>query len=242
MTFERSSMFIQEAIADLYQQAELKMPTTQHCIAPMSELISNFDLVCVEVPGLTQASAMKYLGDQGAVGDLPESLSVEPLAGFLYINSRYGCIFLEQNDVLVRRRFSVAHELGHYVLHFQPLINQYRNDKNYIDFELTESFRLSESDEADDVHDMFTGGSLVAPQQKVTQFLPPFEQMEREANEFAASILMPDTVVRGLCARSVAFLHDQELIWRLSTDLLVSRASILLRLKQLSLLPSLRKS
>jgi Zn-dependent peptidase ImmA (M78 family) len=239
MNVERSSTFFQEVIQDLYKQAEMSVPTAHYCIAPINMLIAALDLVCVEIPLLTQESAMRYLYEQGALVDLPEHSPREPLAGFLYVNTHYGCLFLEQNDPLVRRRFSVAHELGHYVLHFQPLIMQYEHDNRYL--ELMESFHLTESDEDGEVNDVFTGGSLIAPWQNIAQLLPPFEQMEQEANQFAAMILMPEDVIRGLCARSVTLLQDQELVWRLSTDLLVSAASVRYRLKGLNLLPSLAK-
>lgn len=239
MIVERSSAFIEEAIIHLYEQVGIDMPSTQQYITPLNDLIDhipNFDLVCIELPELTEERAMRYLYDQGARVDLPDSPSSEPLAGFLYINTHRGCIFVEQNDPVVRRRFSVAHELGHYVLHFRPLIELYDRDQHYL--EMTESFHLTESEDLEVIGDMLTGGSLVVPQQQAVQSLPPFEQMEQEANQFAATLLMPDNVVRVLCARSGGYIQDNELAWRIATETLVSRASAYLRLSSLKLLTS----
>jgi IrrE N-terminal-like domain len=60
---------------------------------------------------------------------MPEDVDVA-LAGFLYAwpyrNAVWGCLLVEQNDIVERRRFSAAHELGHYMLHFRPAIQAER--------------------------------------------------------------------------------------------------------------------
>ena len=48
------------------------------------------------------------------------------MAGYLFAYQRdessYGCILVKQDDPVERRRFSAAHELGHYLPHFLPLL------------------------------------------------------------------------------------------------------------------------
>jgi len=56
--------------------------------------------------------------------------------------------------LLVRRRFSIAHELGHYVLHFLPLIEQFEQDGDKFS-EIIEA--LSSPGEDEDAEELPTG-------------------------------------------------------------------------------------
>ena len=60
--------------------------------------------------------------------------------------------------------------------------------------------------------------------------------MEREANEFAAELLMPVEVIRELVTHYAADCLGDDLIWRLSSEMLVSRAAMRWRLRELSTL------
>ena len=76
-------------------------------------------------------------------------------------------IFVEQSDALSRKRFSVAHELGHYFLH------------------------LPENGEfADKQADMFRGRSSNRSVSNEERY------REVDANRFAAALLMPSELVR----------------------------------------------
>lgn len=88
----------------------------------------------------------------------------EDVSGVLAINKGIGTIGVRQNDPLVRQRFSIAHELGHYVLH------RGRSDL-FIDKEYKILFRNSKS----------STGEV---------------QQEREANAFAAALLMPEMILK----------------------------------------------
>jgi Zn-dependent peptidase ImmA (M78 family) len=61
--------------------------------------------------------------------------------------------------------------------------------------------------------------------------------MEREANQFAAELLMPQPLVTELVARYAPQFQGEDLVWRLATELLVSRAAMRWRLKGLDFLP-----
>ena len=135
----------------------------------------------------------------------------------------------------MRRRFSVAHELGHYVLHFLPLITSGVFEDEYELVEITETLTPSSSEE--DADDLPIGQVHLSQKAERMSLLPTYEQMEREANEFAAELLMPTEIVRRLVARYAANCRGEDLIWRLSSEMLVSGAAMRWRLRELHLLP-----
>ena len=82
-------------------------------------LATNFlDCIIVEIPQLTASAALQYLAAtrQLTVDEVP--MSSAPLSGALFMSAdgvrRW--IFLDKNDSEVRRRFTIAHEIGHLVL------------------------------------------------------------------------------------------------------------------------------
>jgi Zn-dependent peptidase ImmA (M78 family) len=126
----------------------------------------------------------------------------DPLAGFIFAAGRVGWAFVSAADSLARRRFTAAHELGHFIMH-RATMGRFRAD--------TEA-TLREADEE------------VA------------DRMEREANRFAVELLMPADVCRAraeelpkkchCCPRGV-------LVYRLASELLVSREALRYRLQSL---------
>src|SRR5207248_11088437 len=129
----------------------------------------------------------------------------ERLAGFVFLAGRVGWAFVDAKDILPRRRFTAAHELGHCVLHRETM-GRFRADT---------PDAVLETAEAEDAADM-----------------------EREANRFAAELLMPAEVCKarademarehGCCPRVV-------LAHRLAGELLVSGQAMGYRLKTLRL-------
>ena len=130
------------------------------------------------------------------------AIRADVLAGFVFAAGRVGWAFVSAADPLPRRRFTAAHELGHFVLHRETM-GRFRADTDA-------TLREAEDDVAD--------------------------RMEREANRFAAELLMPAEVCRaraaelrnkhGCCPRGV-------LVYRLSSELLVSREALRYRLQSL---------
>lgn len=237
----RAATFIRDAVAQLYDTADLPKPTSLRCIAPLGELVGAFNLTCTELAQLTQPSAMHYLLECGGIVELPEMDNPEPLAGFLHADIHYGSIFVEAEDPLVRRHFSVAHELGHYLLHFQPLLSIAESDHEYC--EVTDALSHSDALFLDEhVEEQQTASAVAALlTRNQQQMLPPFAQMEREANQFAAELLMPFDVIEGLLARYVTYLRGDDLIWRMATEMLVSGESVHWRLYNLGLLSPVEK-
>lgn len=227
-------------IHTLYLKTMVAMPTLEHCITPLSELISQcYGLTCKEVDKLTSQNAIGHLLKGGGLVNVPDAVEVsrEPLAGYLYSTPNFGCIFVEQSDLIVRRRFTIAHELGHFLLH-RPLLVRFDNEVEQF---FIESLKLGEQASSlnDDVDEMPLGQVTHNLPASVHGVMPTFDEMEKEANEFAADLLMPELVVRALIESYVPHFLDDDLVWRLATDMLVSRTAMRIRLQYLKLLPPL---
>lgn len=222
---------IQTAIDTLYHAAEIVRPTADTPIIPLGELVRNQNVTCTELVNLSMQTAMNYLLKRGGLAEPLENPSADPLAGFLYANSHFGSIFVEKTDLVTRRRFSIAHELGHYLLHFQPLLATTMNDQDSF-LEAFEAFPKIDPDVEPDA--LPTGQlTLFGTQDRTYRSI---EQMEREANQFAVDLLMPMSVVRALAERYEPRFRGEDLVWRLASEMLVSGAAMRWRLRELGLL------
>lgn len=189
---------IVEAIARVRSECRVPVEPERRGPVPLHRFFEEQNLTHVALPGLTLGGVSNHLLADGIpVGDIGEPSA--KLAGFLFFAGRIGTAFVNADDILVRRRFSAAHELGHAVLH-REVMGRFIADPT-----------ISESDEAT-------------------------TEMEREANRFAAELLMPAEVIRaradelkrehGRCPRGV-------LEYRLAAELLVSGEAIRYRLNGL---------
>jgi Zn-dependent peptidase ImmA (M78 family) len=227
------SLSIAEAIAEVYRISGVAYPSAKQHVVLLGELLGGYNLTCTELPGLTSETASNFLLRRGAILEPLNHINKEPLAGYINVNSISGHIFVEHTDLVVRRRFSVAHELGHYVLHFLPLIDA-RVFEQYEQFEIVEALAPFSSEE--DAEDLPNGQIYLPEHFDLASLLPPYEQMEREANQFAAELLMPEHTVRGLLDRYATSCQGDDLIWRLASEMLVSRSAVRVRLRNLRLL------
>ncbi len=227
------SVSIPEAIAEVYHISAVPQPSGSRHVVLLADLLGGYNLTCTEIPSLTSEAASNFLLRRGAILEPLVNSNQERLAGYINVNSIGANIFVERADLIVRRRFSVAHELGHYVLHFLPLMDTGAFEQ-YEQFEIVEALAPFSSEE--DADDLPTGQIYLPQRSALISSLPPYEQMEREANQFAAELLMPESVVRSLLDRYAASCRGDDLIWRLASEMLVSRSAMRWRLRNLGLL------
>jgi Zn-dependent peptidase ImmA (M78 family) len=202
--------WIVEAVAQTYRDAGLSWPPAPSGPMPLDRLIGEQSLIHEEIAGLNRAVVSNCLGRWGVRWPVGPGAD-EALAGFLYANARSGFIFVRRDDGLPRRRFTAAHELGHYRLHLAPELSR----REVAHAEMVQSDeQINESGEAETA------------------------EMERQANRFAAELLMPEAVCRALYGDHAEKYGrvSRFLVYRLAGDLLVSREAIGWRLYGLGLI------
>ena len=107
---------IAAAVADLRARAGVPADPARRGPVPLDRFFQELNLSHVALPGLTLGGVVKHLRADGVpVEDLGDPKA--PMAGFLFAAGRVGVAFVNADDVLGRRRFTAAHELGHAVLH-----------------------------------------------------------------------------------------------------------------------------
>lgn len=222
---------IRSAISLCYQTAELSLQPELVRVVPLAALLCSWPLLFEELPNLTRRRAAEYLSQRSGHLIRLETDADYPLAGFLYaypyFGEVWGCVLVEKNDRVERRRFSAAHELGHYLLHFRPRIKSQLDQGEYL--YLDESLLLSTETGVQLPHDslMFAGPSAATAVPEMDTL-----QMEIEANRFAAELLIPEEACRGLASRNPARVTPR----RLATEFMVSPAAMEYRLRTLGLL------
>jgi IrrE N-terminal-like domain len=166
----------------------------------------------------------------------------KPLSGFLYAYEYggyfYGCVLTERRDPTPRRRYSAAHEMGHYLLHFLPLLEEQERGNKHESLVLVEGVSFDKQSEEND--EEFPTGKLtvaVGTEMKWRHARYDTAEMEREADMFAAELLMPAHVCRALVKPYVSrFGNKKSVIPRkLATEFLVSYEAMKRRLIDLGL-------
>lgn len=130
----------------------------------------------------------------------------EDISGVLVIEGDQATIGYNQNESRVRRRFTIAHELGHYELHKGR--SSMFMDKGY-----KALFRSKNSGHSDEA-----------------------QIMEQEANAFAASILMPEHILKGIIANTEFDLSSEDDIKNLAKMFDVSSTAMYFRIRNSGLL------
>lgn len=185
--------------------AQAGIPWPPPGAVPLRDLIAAFNLVHSEVPALTYVCVARSLCPYV---EPPADFwrKQVPLAGFIFANAHGGWIFVNQDDPIPRRRFSAAHELGHFLLHFEP--TTCNNEAGY----MQDDPDISEDDDE-------------------------LAMIERQANRFAAELLMPEESCRRIIAQAQSKFGGSPmyLAHRLAAELLVSREAALWRMRSLGL-------
>ena len=136
-----------------------------------------------------------------------DDLGDPSVSGLLVSDGEDTAIFIKHDDASVRKRFSIAHEIGHHVLGHQFEDGQVHVDRGHI---ITPRDSRSSTGE---------------------------DPREVEANQFAAALLMPQSLIR---ARAVALskgsaLRDDHVV-QLAKEFEVSQQAMTIRLTTLGLL------
>lgn len=195
-----------DRVSDAVAGAIANVPSVSGPVRLVS-ILEDQNLLHLEFPALTRSAVYDYLEQEGY--PLPDLGEDEPLEGFLYAVSSIGIIFVnsDEGNPISRRRFTAAHELGHFLLH----------------------------------RDRMSGGRWIGDTKETIREAGDAETaaMEREANRFAAELLMP----REVCLAMVSDLRkdhriapDSVLVHRLAADLLVSREAMRNRLVNLGII------
>lgn len=162
-----------------------------------NELLSSYDILDIPVDPIDIAKKLNIK----VFNRNFNSFSNDTVSGAIKKENNNINIYVNEEDTLERKRFTIAHELGHYFLHL----------------------RCNPNKEFVDMHRR-TGYNTQLPE-------------EKEANQFAAAILMPEKKVRELY-KSINNLGVSEsfIIEWLSERFFVSKSAIKFRLKNLGLI------
>lgn len=229
---------IVDAVHSLWVQAGLETSVRQASIVPLFDLICLYPIRVAELSQLTYRQAAQFLAaETGQAIQVPGDHD-RPLAGFLYVyefaGAPYGCILVRREDPIERRRFSAAHELGHYVLHFLPFLTVQASAKSPEALTLTEGLSYEQegggTSEAPSGQLAFTRG--VGPVS--TPWTRNLQQAETEANQFAAEVLMPSATCQRLISslERESRMRESTLVRRLAAEFLVSRQAMRRRLAE----------
>lgn len=233
-----SSSYILDAVASVWRDAGFNQPSIS--IVPLNELVASYPIWIAEVENLSYGRAASYLAER--TGQNPELglVGSGALSGFLYAyqyrQNFVGCIMVEKSDPIVRRRFSVAHELGHYKLHFLPSLNQLTPNQRSNGLVITDAMNYAEQEDGSD--DLPSNAGMNFPVwigEVVPQLVMMDEDKEKEANQFAAELLMPANILRERIA-TLRLPTSQPRVYlskRLASEFLVSKEAMIRRLAAL---------
>jgi len=219
------SASIRVAMETLYLETDIALPSMEYPITPLGPLMKRLPVVIQEMPELTSRRILAHLLNIGALETEEEfgEVSQEPMAGFFFACGQYAWIYVRADDPIARKRFSAAHELGHYWLHFRPLLTA----------------ELVREDEPPAWRDDFAEAQATETEEgnenRIVNETQIYARQEREANNFAAELLMPETVVKSLYNYWKERLRGRYLKDRLAETLLVSKQAMGIRLKSLGL-------
>jgi len=236
MTRNNPSLCIEETVQGVWADAGYDQPASG--IVPLFEIIANYPIWISEVENLTQSRAINFLTEMIRQAPNLEAISDDPLSGFFYAyqfrGNFLGAILIEKHDSVVRRRFSIAHELGHYKLHYEPFLEQLNKSGSSEGLLITDEMIYKAP--KDDSIDLTIGGGAASQLQmgemdRDTRIIID-ETKEVEANQFAASLLIPDGVLRERIAAFHLSLRQPHgfLASRLASEFLVSKEAMAYRL------------
>jgi Zn-dependent peptidase ImmA (M78 family) len=232
---------IMQAVSTVWEDAGISDRSVR--ITPLYDLVANYPIWMAEVEGLSIERAGIFLAEK--TGQKPD-LGLEnfgPISGFFYAyqykGGFVGCILVEKRDPVVRRRFSVAHELGHYKLHFEPWLIQLSPEQMNEGVLMTDTMIYPSQSENPNVLTAGAGNALPIDMGEVVRqpVMVMNDDDEIEANQFAAALLMPESAVRQRAAEFFPPAGQPRgyLASRLAGEFLVSKEAMAFRLATLGL-------
>jgi Zn-dependent peptidase ImmA (M78 family) len=129
----------------------------------------------------------------------------EDVSGILVVQGETGTIGFNAHQAPVRQRFSIAHEVGHFVLH-------HKLSNIFIDKKYTTVFLRDKSSETGEY------------------------RREVQANQFAASLLMPKSLLVDAIQKSKVDIADEHGLKQLADHFEVSTQALSLRLARLGMI------
>lgn len=227
---------IVERAAAVYAAAGLVIDAMTESVAPLQRLIQAHGLIADEIDKLSRHEAAAYLAEQTGGTIRLGDPATDELAGFLFANAAGGWILVKRGEKLVRRRFTVAHELGHYLLHYLPeLDSAMKRGDDLLEFEEEVLAPADPDADESEVH----GGRSTLLTDMGTEARTEIDQMEleRQADAFAAVVLMPEKSCQRLVAKYAerGMTERNVLARRLASECLVSERAMRRRLGELHL-------
>lgn len=131
----------------------------------------------------------------------------DDMSGLLVVKAGKRAVGVNRTHHHNRQRFTIAHEIGHFVLHHKSFVDP----KNDLHWDKKWAYFRSSAD------------------------LPSDKQDEYEANQFAAELLMPEALLRDFVKRERIDLSDDIEFSRLAEALEVSQQALTIRLMVLKM-------
>jgi len=171
------------------------MPSIKELSKKANLLLEKFS---ISKPPVHIKEIVKGLGIDIRSEDLGESVS-----GFIVFKNETPVICVNKNDGIERKRFTIAHELCHFLFH--------RSSKDALFISKVVHFR----------DELSSLGEL---------------NKEKEANAFAAALLMPELFISESIKKLPNNMSDEDAIKKLAAEFKVSEVAMTYRLSNLKLL------
>ena len=172
--------------------------TNQSVDQHAEEILRKTETYKVPVPIEVVAHRLDLKTEATALGD--------NVSGMLVVENDRGAIGYNSSHARVRQRFTVAHEISHFVLHLK------KNLRSQLFIDPFVIFRRDDNSATGD------------------------DRQEVEANRFAAALLMPATLVRKEIKKHTLDLDDEDALVFLAKRFRVSTVAMTYRLNALGLL------
>ena len=241
---------ISQAVIKAYQDAEIDLGTLKPGIVPLYSLIQSYPISVDEIQDMTAQKVAEFLATEtGQTISISEDKDCW-LAGYLYLqqyqDSLYGCILTEKRPSaapIFRRRFSAAHELGHYLLHFLPLLEAKKNESTE-PLIFTEGLYSPKPEEELETNKLQREVFITDSSQNILELLGiDRDLMEEEADCFAGELLIQEKACYELAKRYQGRFGKKldVLVGRLAPEFLVSKQAMKRRLQELNIMEKLEQ-